>query len=223
MASSQTPLLGTENNGDHQISNQPSSSNYKPVKSSSSTLTHVRQTIRSFLISKYSHYFVIILVTVDVASIFAKFLIDLHTCEHPKSPHRRLLLSIEEVLEVFSLIISCTFMAELLCSIYVFGPAYFKSKFHCFDAATIVASFLVDVLLHGPLEEAGALVIVLRLFRVFKIIEEGSDVAMEGMEGLEERVREMEVENERLEKEGEELHRLIEQLRVQVERNVEDV
>lgn len=62
----------------------------------------------------------------------------------------------------------------------------------------IVASFLVDVLLHGPLEEAGSLIIILRLFRVFKIVEESSTVAQDQMEGLAERIEELEKENHNL-------------------------
>lgn len=51
------------------------------------------------------------------------------------------------------------------------------------------------MLLHGPLEEVGSLVIVLRLFRVFKIIEESSTVADEELEQLQEKLSELEREN----------------------------
>lgn len=46
---------------------------------------------------------------------------------------------------------------------------YFKSKFHCFDAIVIVAGFVVDVCLKNTLEEVASLVVVLRLWRVFKV------------------------------------------------------
>lgn len=49
------------------------------------------------------------------------------------------------------------------------GDRYFKSKFHCFDAIVIVAGFIVDVCLKGTLEEIGSIVVVLRLWRVFKV------------------------------------------------------
>lgn len=58
-----------------------------------------------------------------------------------------------------------------------------------------MASFLVDVLTHGPVEEAGSLIIILRLFRVFKIVEESSTVATETVEGYEEKIRELKKEN----------------------------
>ncbi len=62
----------------------------------------------------------------------------------------------------------------------------------------IMASFLVDVLTRGPVEEVGSLIIVLRLFRVFKIVEESGTVATEEMEGYEEKIRRLEEENEKL-------------------------
>lgn len=53
----------------------------------------------------------------------------------------------------------------------------------------------MDVFLHGPLEEAGSLVIVLRLFRIFKIVEESSTAAEETMEDLHIRIETLEREN----------------------------
>jgi len=47
-------------------------------------------------------------------------------------------------------------------------------------------------------EEAGSLIIILRLFRVFKIVEESSTVATEEMEGYEEKIRKLEEENKDL-------------------------
>jgi voltage-gated hydrogen channel 1 len=55
------------------------------------------------------------------------------------------------------------------------------------------------------LEEIGSLVVVLRLWRVFKIIEELSAGAEESMEPLQERLEETEKENRELKKEIQEL------------------
>ena len=43
---------------------------------------------------------------------------------------------------------------------------YFQSWFHCFDATIILAGFIIDVCLKGVLEEAGSIVVILRLWRV---------------------------------------------------------
>jgi voltage-gated hydrogen channel 1 len=106
-----------------------------------------------------------------------------------------------EALGIVSLVFSCLFMVELLASIWAFGSDYFKSKFHLFDAIVITASFIIDILLRGPLEEVASLIIVLRLWRVVKIIEELSVGAQEQMEDLQEKVQMLERENSRLKEE----------------------
>lgn len=64
-----------------------------------------------------------------------------------------------------------------------------------------MAGFVTDVLLHGILEEVASLVIILRLWRFFKIIEEFSVGAEEQMEGLEMRIEQLESENQDLKRE----------------------
>lgn len=109
-------------------------------------------------------------------------------------------------------------MLELLASIWAFGLSYFRSKFHVFDALVILTSFVIDVLLRGILEEVASLVIVLRLWRVFKIIEELSGAAEEQMEGLVERVEGLEKEREGLERENRGLRREVGELRRRIGR-----
>jgi voltage-gated hydrogen channel 1 len=53
-------------------------------------------------------------------------------------------------------------------------------------------------LLHGTIEEAGSLIVVGRLWRVFKIIEEFSSGADDQIEGLMERIEILEKENNEL-------------------------
>ena len=75
---------------------------------------------------------------------------------------------------------------------------FFNSWFHCFDAIVIIAGFVIDVCLKGVLEEVGSMVVVLRLWRVFKIIEEFSAGASEQMETMSEIIENLEVENKDL-------------------------
>lgn len=72
---------------------------------------------------------------------------------------------------------------------------FLHSWFHIFDATIIVASFLVDVLTHGVVEEVASLIIILRLWRFVKIIEELSVASAERMEDLEVKVDRLEEEN----------------------------
>ena len=62
----------------------------------------------------------------------------------------------------------------------------------------ILAGFFIDVLLKGVLEEIGSIVVVLRLWRVLKIIEELSAGAEEQIEPLQEHLEELEKENHEL-------------------------
>lgn len=59
----------------------------------------------------------------------------------------------------------------------------------------ILTSFILDILLRGStLEEIGSVVIVLRFWRVLKIIDELSAGAAEQMEPLNQRIEELEKE-----------------------------
>jgi len=159
--------------------------------------------VAHFLSSKAGHYSVLGLVTLDVLGIIADFILNLFKCESEKdSPQWDMALN---ALGVVSLGFSCLFMLELLASVWAFGWSYFRSRFHCFDAFVVVVGFVVDVLLHGILEEAASLVVILRLWRVFKIIEELSVGASEQTESLERKIEELRTENGLLMKEIEHL------------------
>ena len=66
------------------------------------------------------------------------------------------------------------------------------------DGLVIIASFVIDLLTHGILEEIASLVIVLRLWRFVKIVEELSVGASERMEEIEQQVELLEKENAEL-------------------------
>ncbi|KUL90901.1 hypothetical protein ZTR_00964 [Talaromyces verruculosus] len=161
----------------------------------------LRAKTRSFLSSKWGHYIVLFMVAVDVACIFADFLIELHVCElrerHQTPIDRRWGLA-QEALGLIGLIFSCLFMLELIASVLSFGLSYFRSKFHTFDALVIVLAFILDVAFRGVVEELGSLVVVLRLWRVFKIIEEMGEVSAEMMDKYEEELDNLKRENSKL-------------------------
>ncbi|KAK5114948.1 hypothetical protein LTR85_009986 [Meristemomyces frigidus] len=160
------------------------------------TAASARRQTKRYLTSKTGHYSVLALVSVDISAIFADLILQLLTCEGriPLKDGDKA----QEVLGILSLVFSCLFMLELLASMWAFGLAYFNSKFHCLDAAVILAGFVLDVLLKGILEEIGSIVVVLRLWRVFKIIEELSAGAEEQMEPLQEHLEDLEKENHEL-------------------------
>ncbi|OJD28729.1 voltage-gated hydrogen channel 1 [Diplodia corticola] len=167
--------------------------------STDSSIDKSRRQTQRFLTSKVGHYAVLALVAADVTCIFIDFVIQLFVCESHKSNTGW--NDALDALGIVSLVFSCLFMAELLAAVWAFGLAYFKSKFHCLDAVVIIASFAVDLLLRGPLEEVATLVIVLRLWRVFKIIEELTAGAKDQMERLQEQIESLQEENANLREE----------------------
>jgi len=72
---------------------------------------------------------------------------------------------------------------------------FFHDWFHCFDALIIVASFTLDVITRGIIEELGSLIIILRLFRFVKIVEELGLGESERLEEMEAKMAELEREN----------------------------
>lgn len=85
--------------------------------------SHVRQ----FLTSWAGHYAVLLLVSLDVACIFADFLISLFICEQRCGKDldaTENLVEAQEALKVVSLVFSCLFMAELMACVLAFGLKY---------------------------------------------------------------------------------------------------
>jgi voltage-gated hydrogen channel 1 len=73
--------------------------------------------------------------------------------------------------------------------------SYFSSKFHVFDAFVIVVAFVIDVGFRGA---AGSIVVVLRLWRVFKLLEELGTASEEVLEESNETIEHLREENARL-------------------------
>jgi hypothetical protein len=65
----------------------------------------------------------------------------------------------------------------------------------------IVTGFVIDITLHGVTREVGVLVIVLRLWRVFEIIEELSAASQDQVDGLWEEIEQLESERDELKRE----------------------
>ena len=83
-----------------------------------------RKQLRRFLNSKYGHYAVLLLVTLDIGCIFTDFLISLYVCDRScgrSASTSRTLPKAQEALGIVSLVFSCLFMLELVASIWAFG------------------------------------------------------------------------------------------------------
>ena len=113
------------------------------------------------------HKFVLVFVVLDTLLVISQLLLNLFICELESPPEKefekvhQLNIALEVVTET-SFVLSCVFMTELLATLLGFGWRYLGEWIHLLDAVVITAGFILDLLLKGPLEEAAALLIVLR-------------------------------------------------------------
>ncbi|KAM0754859.1 hypothetical protein T439DRAFT_321914 [Meredithblackwellia eburnea MCA 4105] len=82
-----------------------------------------------------------------------------------------------QILGVFSSISSCItglFVAELPITVFAFGSGYYLSDrhrwMHLFDAFVILSTFILEIVLHGREAEIAGLLIILRLWRLMKLV-----------------------------------------------------
>ncbi|KAI2639013.1 hypothetical protein GGS26DRAFT_587784 [Hypomontagnella submonticulosa] len=185
-----TPLL--DQNTSHEDQRSPAreawTSNYHRAR---------KATVR-LMNSRAKHWVVLVLIILDVAGILTDIFIALITCE----------IGIEDDawvtptrngLTIFSLSLSCIFLVELLLSVFADGFGYFKSYLHSFDAFVIVVGFAIDLFEHNIAEEIASLIVILRLWRFVKIVDEFSVEASEQTEDLRKRIEDLETRNADLE------------------------
>jgi len=108
------------------MSDEPSSSqpllpqdSHPPRISHHTRYRYVQEKVQNFLTSKYQHYCVLGLVTLDIFSIFADVFINLGTCERKLAGEGW--ENTRDGLSIAGLVFSCLFMVELLLSIWAFG------------------------------------------------------------------------------------------------------
>ncbi|TQN69229.1 Voltage-dependent L-type calcium channel subunit alpha-1D [Colletotrichum shisoi] len=158
-----------------------------------------RTSLKDVLASRKKHYAVLALVSLDVATLMTNIFVELVACDM-KREDETWVKTTRQGLTLAGLVFSCVFLAELVLCVIAFGWRYFTEWFHVLDSIIIVASFIVDVLSHGIVEEIASLVIIFRLFRFVKVVEEMSMGAVERMEGLEEQLAALKRENEEVKK-----------------------
>jgi len=82
-----------------------------------------------------------------------------------------------EILSHISLAITTFFLVEIPLTVYGFGWRYYNpvgtvlhSRLHLFDAAVILTTFILEVILRGKERELAGLLIILRLWRLVKLV-----------------------------------------------------
>lgn len=84
-----------------------------------SKFENARRSTRRYLNSKFGHYAILILVSLDCTCIFFEFIVQLLSCEGKISESRGHVA--QEAIGIVGLVFSCLFMLELLASIWAFG------------------------------------------------------------------------------------------------------
>lgn len=93
------------------------------TQSTEPLIARCRRSARNYLSSRFGHYLVLFLVSVDVACVFADFLIEIHVCELEKK-YKHVPSGWEdaqEALSITGLVFSCLFMLELVVAVGSFG------------------------------------------------------------------------------------------------------
>ncbi|KAJ3742196.1 hypothetical protein DFH05DRAFT_1527894 [Lentinula detonsa] len=134
-----------------------------------------RERLAGWLESPYFHKIVIALITIDAAIVLTDLGYTLLspncTQEGPEGPEWL------EVLTHISLGITAFFLLEIPLALLAFGLEYYNpfgavphAILHDFDAVIIVTTFILEVFLKGKQRELAGLLIVLRLWRLVKLV-----------------------------------------------------
>jgi len=122
------------------------------------------------------HKAVILLIVIDAACVLADLTYTFLSegCEPPEGPDSPKWL---EVLSHISLGITTFFLIEIPLSIYALGLTFYNpfgpvphAVLHLFDALIIMTTFILEVVLRGREQELASLLIILRLWRLVKLV-----------------------------------------------------
>ncbi|KAI0273676.1 hypothetical protein BC834DRAFT_855021 [Gloeopeniophorella convolvens] len=134
--------------------------------------TRVAEGLESDLV----HRLVIALIIIDAGCVIADLGYTLlsSNCETSGEPGSPAWL---EVLSTISTVITTLFLVEIPLALWAFGPKFYKPRgpiphasLHLFDALIIVTTFVLEVILRGRERELAGLLIILRLWRLIKLV-----------------------------------------------------
>ncbi|KAJ4488112.1 hypothetical protein J3R30DRAFT_3695759 [Lentinula aciculospora] len=154
---------------------QPLLQDAETGESSNTDSISFRERMASWLESPHFHKVVIALITIDAAIVLTDLGYTLLspdcTPEGPEGPQWL------EILTHLSLGITAFFLLEIPLALLAFGLGYYNpfgpvphAILHDFDAIIIVTTFILEVFLKGKQRELAGLLIVLRLWRLVKLV-----------------------------------------------------
>ncbi|KAN0133804.1 hypothetical protein V8E53_008528 [Lactarius tabidus] len=167
-SSEQDPLLPSSYSQEEQDQYQADS-----AKDSATTW---RERVAEALESSTIHKLVITLIVIDAGCVLADLAFTLLSsdCEASGSPEAPAWL---EVLSLISTVITTLFLIEIPLTLWSLGPEFYKpqgpvphASLHLFDAIIILTTFVLEVVLKGKERELAGLLIILRLWRLLKLV-----------------------------------------------------
>ncbi|KAI0797726.1 hypothetical protein C8Q75DRAFT_16726 [Abortiporus biennis] len=199
--SEQDPLLTSQINYENDLE----ANEFEPEEAPG-RITIWREKTAKFLESPPLHYLVIGLVLFDSGCVLADlaYTVLSDTCTPPEGPDAPIWLN---VLSHISLAITSLFLLEIPVTLWSLGLQFYNpfghvihASLHLFDAVIIVTTFIFEVGLKGRERELVSLLIILRLWRLVKLVggiavsageieEENAKALMETRQELEEVTR----------------------------------
>ncbi|CAJ2503012.1 Uu.00g104060.m01.CDS01 [Anthostomella pinea] len=157
-----------------------------------------RAKTQRFFRSKTKHWLILTMIILDIADILTDVFIALITCELRREDEPWVAPT-RAALAYFASTLGRLFVVELILSVFADGLEFFYNWSHCFDALVIVLGFAVDLLEHNVTGEIVSLIVILRLWRFFKIVQDFWGEQAEQTEELRKRVEDLEKRNADLE------------------------
>nr|CAD7412233.1 unnamed protein product [Timema poppensis] len=146
-----------------------------PDRSSSLTIpTHkkrqpprtFRERARAVIENSKFHIAILTLVIIDLILVLIELVIDASALEHSSQ-----LEMLENALKYSSITILSIFVVENLFTIYVMGWDFFKHFLEVFDFTIVVTSLVLDIVfMHSHAQAGFGLLIILRLWRIVRVI-----------------------------------------------------
>ncbi|KAG2116757.1 uncharacterized protein F5147DRAFT_674285 [Suillus discolor] len=171
-----------------------------PTEPPKGTLDVWRENISCVLESRRFHTFIITLIVIDATCVLADlgFTVLSDSCAPLDEGPAWL-----EVLATISLAITTLFLIEIPVALWTFGVRFYSpfsdvphSTLHLFDAAIIITTFILEFVLKGRQRELAGLLIILRLWRLVKLVGGiavgAAELGEETAEELEETKRQLE-------------------------------
>lgn len=140
----------------------------KRVKYHKTELITWRKKLGRQLESQYMHLAILVLVLVDFCIVMAEIIISYVEMDAGMQPSP----AVMEPLRYTSLVILSIFCVENLLKLVAFGFQYYwKHPMHLLDVALVLTSLFLTIYLHAPAQEIVGLVILLRTWRIVRVIE----------------------------------------------------